>query len=150
MSLRIGFEIAEDFTQGSFVFPNPWQKAIGRATEGSQTVCRVGFGVSPIFDRIYVDGLHVEPEYRRKGYATSLLLEIVDSVARSNHSKRLPITALHEVWTSQLFWNALRSGRTPGLEVTSDIRVAEMHDEAKRWQTVVTQTSSDKLSNIRP
>lgn len=135
MSLRNDFEIAVEFTQGSFVFPNPWQKAIGRDAEGSQIVCRAGFGVSPIFDRIYVDGLHVEPEYRREGYATSLLREIVDSVARSNNGKRLPITALCEVWSSQSFWNALRSGRKPGLEVTGDIRVAEMHDEARRWQT---------------
>jgi GNAT superfamily N-acetyltransferase len=136
MSFRMGLEITVAFTQGSLVFPNPWQRAIGRTAEGAQIVCRVEFGVSPIFDRIYVDGLHVEPEYRRKGYATSLLLEIVDSVARSNNSRRLPITALCEVWSSRSFWNALRSGQKPGLEVTRDIRVAEMPDEAKRWQPV--------------
>lgn len=135
MSFRMDLEIAIAFTQGSFVFPNPWQKAIGRTTEGSQMVCRVEFGVSPIFDRIYVDGLHVEPEYRRNGYATNLLLEIVDSVARSTNGRRLPITALREVWPSRPFWNALRLGQKPGLEVTRDIRIAEMSDEAKRWQT---------------
>ena len=116
------------------MFPNPWLRVLGRVEGCQQIICRVGFGVSPNNDRVYVDGLHVEREYRRKGFATSLLLAIVDTVSSSINGKKVPITALNEVHGSSAFWCSLRDGRVPGLTVTTDVRVGEMSDEASRWQ----------------
>lgn len=137
MDVGIDVEITVAYTQGSFVFPNPWQRAVGKTTGRSQAICCVGFGVSPISDCIYIDGLDVAQELRRRGYASNLLLKVVDFVAHLNNDNRYPITPLHETWSSQPFWNALRSRQVPGLEVNQNIRIAEMHDEAKRWKSTV-------------
>lgn len=129
-ALDVIVEVA--FEQGSFVAPQPWQRAIGRLPGGQEEVCRVGFGVSPLRDRIYVDGLAVAEPYRRQGYASALLKTMVDRM--SPQGQRLPVTALHEVWASNGFWSALREGAVPGLVVTRDVRASEMAEEARRWR----------------
>lgn len=134
MKIGVDVKFTVAHTQGSFVFPNPWQSATGRIVGQSLIVCGVEFGVSPSGDRIYVDKLFVAPEHRRRGYATSLLLEVVNFVASTNAGNRYPITALQEVWASKPFWNALRSMQIQELKVTQDIRISEMLNEAKRWQ----------------
>lgn len=129
-ALDVIVEVA--FEQGSFVAPQPWQRAIGRLPAGQKVVCQVGFGVSPLCDRIYVDGLAVAEPYRRQGYASALLKAVVDRM--SPQSQKLPVTALHEVWASTGFWSALREGAVPGLVVTRDVRASEMAEEARRWR----------------
>lgn len=119
------------FSEGSFVFPNPWQRAICRCRENGLAVCRLSFGVSPIRDRIYVDGVEVAQAHRRQGYGTALLLEVAKFC--SPQRPLLPITALNEVWASNEFWNALRDSKGHGLTVTRDVRVGEMEVESARW-----------------
>lgn len=126
VTIEIGFE------KGSFVAPEPWQRAVGCSPGRPEVVCRVGFGISPLYDRIYMDGLEVDEAYRRKGYASALLTAVVDRV--SPPGVRLPVTALHEVSASGAFWSALRAGAVPGLVVTKDVRVSEMDQEARRWR----------------
>lgn len=127
-------EFCQAFLQGSFVAPNPWMTAIGKQAN-SVEVCRVGFGISPINDRIYVDGLIVVEEYRRQGFASALLY----AVAAHHHvaGQLLQITALHEVWSASAFWASLRDGRQHGLSVTSDLRGGEMEGERRRWQVAL-------------
>lgn len=128
----IQLETSLDFLQGSFVWPNAWYQAIGRSQASDTPVCRLSFGVSPLNDRIYVDGVKVEDELRRMGYGSALLLAVAN--ANAVGQRLLPITALHETHTSNAFWNALRAGRVPGLAVTLDVRVSEMAEEATRWE----------------
>lgn len=128
--LAVSFEV--EFHQGSFVAPEPWRKASGFIDGVAAPICRVRFGVSPLMDRIYVDGLLVYESYRRQGYARALLAQLVDNWSPSD--KRLPVTALYELWSSTSFWDALRAGAVPGLVVTRDLRVQEMADEARRWR----------------
>lgn len=78
------------FTDGSFVAPNAWHRVNAKTPEG-ELVGRVSYGVSPLRDRIYVDGLHVEGRQRRKGYGTSIPVEAA-KVCPS-----VPMTALNEV-----------------------------------------------------
>lgn len=127
----IDLTIEQAYVTHSFVAPNPWMRAIGLRREDGRKVCSVGFGVSPLSDRIYVDGLEVEAAYRRCGYATSLLLEVARAHAES--ASLIPITPLHEVWASSDFWEALRLERPAGLVITQDVRVGEMDAEASRW-----------------
>lgn len=120
------------FTDHSFVFPNPWQNALGQLPNSAVNICWVGFGVSPLNDRIYVDGLYVNSEYQRFGYATSLLQTLVAHA--SPVGKSLPITALFETGSAVRFWNKLRERKLPGLLVTTDVRVGDMKAEAARWK----------------
>ncbi len=131
-ALDLAIELA--FVEGSFVFPNPWHRAIGRRPEDGMKVCRLNFGVSPLFDRIYVDGVEVDEAQRRKGYGSALLLAVAQ--ACTPEPPLLPITALHEVWASNRFWGALRAAAVQGLTVTRDLRVGEMEGEAARWRGV--------------
>ena len=130
--------VTEQRIHGSFVAPHPWVNVAARSA-GGDTIGRVGYGLSPIFDRIYVDGLHVEPEFRRRGYASSLLRAIVDVCSTNGHA--LPVTPLHEVFGSSSFWAGLRAGQVQGLVVTQDIRVSEMDAEARRWKAVLIAAS---------
>lgn len=128
-------DIEVDFVNGSFVAPNPWQRAVGRAPGHADPVCRVSFGVSPLQDRIYVDGLWVDEQFRRQGYAGALLLAVSERM--SPLGNRLAITPLHEVWTSTDFWFSLRCGGVSGLTVTTDLRAGDMGQEAQRWRIPV-------------
>jgi len=127
-------DVRRDSPGSSLVAPNPWMAALGRVADGAP-VCRVGFGISPINDRIYVDGLNVDEEFRRCGYGGALLLAVVN-LHRSG-GRRLPITALEETWSASAFWNSLRNGRIPGLQVTADLRASELDDERRRWRVAL-------------
>ena len=120
-----------NFTNGSFVFPNSWYRVRARRADG-QFVGDISYGVSPLNDRIYVDGVGVDAEFRRNGYAKGMLLAV--AMQCSPAGKLLPITALHETWGSQSFWNKMRRGAIPGVTVTQDIRAGDMVEEAKRWR----------------
>ena len=130
--------ITEQRIHGSFVAPHPWIAVAGRSMDGA-IVGRVSYGLSPIFDRIYVDGLHIEPEFRRRGYASSLLREVVRACSTNGYA--IPITALHEVFVSAAFWVGLRAGQASGVTVTQDVRVSEMDAEARRWRAVLIAAS---------
>ena len=121
-----------NFTNGSFVFPNAWY-SIQAQKPGGQVVGHVRYGVSPLNDRIYVDGLSVEREFWKSGYASSMLLAVV--VQCSPAGNLMPLTPLHEVFASNGFWHKLRKGAIAGLVVTQDLRSgSEMDEEAKRWR----------------
>lgn len=64
---RLDVVVTERFLEHSFVYPNPWMHADGQAPGSTEVICHVGFGVSPLNDRVYVDGLHVDEEHRRQG-----------------------------------------------------------------------------------
>lgn len=64
-----------DFTNGSFVAPNAWHNVQAETPDG-QAVGYVSYSVSPLNDRIYVDGLKVNQEFRERGYATSMLFAV--------------------------------------------------------------------------
>ena len=130
--------VTAERTYGSFVAPHLWVTVMAHAHGGAMVGC-VGYGLSPIFDRIYVDGLHIEPEFRCRGYAGSLLRAIVKACSTNGHS--IPITALYEVFASSSFWAGLRAGLVPGLTVTQDVRVSEMDAEASRWKAVLIAAS---------
>lgn len=129
---HLDVQIEVQFENGSFVAPQPWQRATGRIADHSEPICRVGFGVSPLLDRVYVDGLEVDERYRRKGYASALLKALVDKV--SPPATALQVTPLHEVWAAHEFWSSLRAGAVPGLVVTTDVRASQMEQEAQRWR----------------
>lgn len=120
------------FLHGSFVAPNQWTSVQCFTPDNSSLVARVSYGVSPLRDRIYVDGLEVFPAYRRQGYASSLLLALTQQC--SDPGKLMPITALHELCSAQSFWHSLRNGKVPELTVTIDIRLGEMDTERQRWK----------------
>lgn len=122
------------FLNGSFVFPNPWHVATGAIPGCPLPICSVRFGVSPLHDRIYVDGLQVKPEYQRRGFATSLLLALATQASPTGAP--LPITALRETRAAGGFWDKLRQRKIHGLAVTGDVRDSEMSDEAKRWTEI--------------
>ncbi len=111
-----------------------WVAVSARSIQGA-AVGRIRYLLSPIFDRIYIDELHIEPEFHRQGYATSLLVQIVKACSTAGH--RLPITALHEFGSASPFWDALRAGRIPGLNVTRDVRASEWEAEKWRWQAIL-------------
>jgi hypothetical protein len=119
---------------GSFVDPNPWFDVAVFASKGEQ-VGRVGFGVSPLFECVYVDGLHIESQFRDQGYASSVLLTISRQCAAGGQP--LPITAMHEVGTSLGFWGKLRLGYVPGLTVTMDIRTGDHEPLRRRWRAAL-------------
>lgn len=127
------------FTQGSFVAPNSWVNVQCLRPNDSTVIGRVNFGLSPLSDRIYVDGLFIEPAFRGMGYARSMLLALARHC--SGDGALIPITALHEVWASSSFWNELRAGAVPGLSVTMDVRCSEMDAEKERWASSVTQVA---------
>lgn len=112
-------------------------RATGMLKGNLQPVCHVSFGVSPLDDRIYVDSLEVQPEFRRQGFASALLKTVATHA--SPEGQVLALTPLHEVWASHGFWNGLRSGNVPGLMVTRDVRVSEMAEEASRWRRAATE-----------
>lgn len=128
--LDVAIQVA--FEQGSFVFPNPWMRATGSLPGSPTAICSVGFGVSPLQDRVYVDDLKVQEPYQRRGFARALLLQVAQRA--SPQIGVLSMTPLHELWASSEFWDALRAGAVPGLVVTRDVRVSEMDEEARRWR----------------
>lgn len=137
----------DEFTDGSFVAPNPWRRFNAETPEG-ELVGRVSYGISPLRDRLYVDGLHVEDHHRREGYGTSILAAVAKACAVDD--KRIPMTALHETCAAQQFWTKMRKGAVPGLTVTRDVRVSEMADEAKRWKSAAMEERSATASAVSP
>lgn len=130
-ALEVATEVA--FLQGSFVFPNPWMRAVGTLPGSSTQVCSVSYGVSPLLDRVYVDELKVHEDYQRQGLARALLLQVAERA--SPPGRTLPVTPLCELWTSSDFWAALRAGAVPGLIVTRDVRAGDMAEEQRRWRS---------------
>lgn len=124
--------VQQAFVNGSFVAPNAWYRAEGWIPGGVSRVCKLSFGVSPLLDRIYVDELAVKAGHLRKGYASAILLAVAQHASPAG--TLLPVTALHELWTSHGFWDRLRQGRVPGLMLTQDLRVGDMEKEARRWK----------------
>jgi GNAT superfamily N-acetyltransferase len=139
----VDIRIKGEFLYGSFVAPHPWIAVQCLRPEDSAVLGHVSYGVSPIFDRIYVDGLFIEPQFRGQGFARSLLLAVAQQA--SGDGPVLPITALHEVGTSLSFWNKLRMGAVQGLSVTMDIRLSEMNAERQRWSTISDSSLSPQI-----
>lgn len=108
-----------------------WHSVQAETADG-KLVGHVSYGVSPLNDRVYVDGLKVVSEFRENGYATSTRVAMAKQC--SPEGNLMPMTPLHEVFASSGFWTKLREGAVPGLVVTQDVRASEMNEEAKRWR----------------
>ncbi len=119
------------FLNGSFVAPNPWIIVQCIRSEDSVVIGHVSYGLSPLSDRVYIGEIFVEPEYRRKGYARSMLLAVTRHCSAG--ALPLPVTALHEASYAQSFWNNLRADKISGLTVTIDVRHGDMDEEKQRW-----------------
>lgn len=130
----IEITVVERFLQHSFVYPNPWCEASGCTPGNKEMICRVGFGVSPLADRVYVSDLHVDELHRRRGYATALLAEVARYAGKGIP---LAVTPLHESIAAHRFWTVLRAEARDGLIVTRDVRVSEMESEQQRWRGVM-------------
>lgn len=119
------------FLNGSFVAPNPWITVQCLRSEDSGVIGHVSCGLSPLSDRVYIGDIFVEPEYRRKGYARSMLLAVTRHCSAG--AQPLPITALHEASYALSFWNNLRADKISGLTITIDVRQGDMGAEKQRW-----------------
>ncbi|MFG6431867.1 GNAT family N-acetyltransferase [Roseateles sp. LYH14W] len=95
-------------------------------------VCRVGFGVSPLDNEIYVDDLEVHPSLRRHGLARLLLKVVVERC--SPPGKPLPIAPLQASADSAPFWSALCEDCEPGLVIAPPMRRCEMRLAAQHWE----------------
>lgn len=137
----------------SFVRPNPWIQVYGSLPGSSDRICEVSYGVSPLSDRIYVDGPEVYDGFRERGYATELLVR-VSRMAGSG--QLLPLTAMRETYLSQGFWDKLRERQPQGLVVTQDIRGEELDEErsaghrerARQKSSSLCQTTSSNARQV--
>lgn len=126
--LRITFEVDPFMT---FVAPRRWQLATGYLPNSGEAVCRVGFGVSPLDNEIYVDDLEVQPSLRRRGLARLLLKIVVERC--SPPGKPLPIVPVKASADCVGFWDALRDDGEPGLAIGFPVRRCEMEKAAQYW-----------------
>lgn len=120
------------FLDGSFVAPNEWISVEVFNQDESVKVGMFNYGVSPLRDRIYVDGLNVVEAHQRKGFGSSALLTLAKQC--SDPEMLMPIAALHELYSAIGFWGALRNGYVPSLVVLMDIRTGDQAEEKRRWQ----------------
>ncbi|HEY8905156.1 MAG TPA: hypothetical protein VIM63_03865 [Rhodoferax sp.] len=119
--------------KSSFVEPNPRIFAKGYIPGKSDAIASVNYGVSPLQNRIYVEEIKVELPYRGRGYARSILLLIVQNYP--GERGLMPITPMDEWETAESFWQELREGTVPGLEVTMQINGGgERKLEQQRWR----------------
>jgi len=128
---QVAITVVEQSLGYSFVYPNPWLQASGRAADIDNVVCEVGFGVSPLGDCVYVSDLKVDQPYRRRGYASALLAEVA---LYAGGGSSLPITPLHISNAAYAFWAVLRQEARSGLLITRDVRFSEMEAEQERWR----------------
>ncbi|MFC3282012.1 GNAT family N-acetyltransferase [Litchfieldella rifensis] len=104
------------------VSPNPDFK-VEVFNDSGTSVGIASYGVSPIFDRVYVFGLDIDPEFRRQGYGLAFLWHLA-----CRH--RLPISPVKELQPAKQFWNAARRMGEAGLVVLPE---SDMDDEKERW-----------------
>lgn len=123
--LRIEFEVDPFMT---FVGQGRWQLAAGYLRNPCEPACRVGFGVSPRGDEIYVDDLEVLPSLRRRGLARLLLKVVVERC--SPPGKPLPIVPVQISADSVGFWDALQVDNEPELPIGYSMRRCEMDKAA--------------------
>lgn len=114
----------------SFVSPNKWMRAEGRLIPSNENMCRVAFGISPLENCVYVDGLYVDPRFRRNGYGTQLLLAI--SLHKGRH---LPIVVLQEAASSVEFWQSLRERCDSRIGPIRSLHATDFEAEQLSWHT---------------
>ncbi len=129
----------------SFVAPQPWQLATG-SLDSRWDACRVGFGVSPIWDQIYVRDLEVVPELRRRGLAVALLTRVVHRCRVEGRC--LPVTPIQETIDSFGFWERLRCKPFPDLYILESIRLCDLDREAAQWHDLA-QSSAEMSRFVR-
>lgn len=124
-------KVHEDY-RGSCVTPNPWIHMEGRLPGSDTVVVLIDYGISPLNDRIYVDGLKVAPGYQKQGYARSML-QTLSILCQTPGHPLMPVTPLQEVESAWSFWDDLRADNIPHLIVTRELAICEMVEEKQRW-----------------
>ena len=109
----------------SFCSPNPDVAAL-IVTSAGIAVGQVAFGISPVFDRVYLFDIQVLPAYWRRGYASATIAHLVEKF-------RMPLTPVSPPDVSQRFWKKLRKTARAAAMLTSDLRRDTVDDEQSRW-----------------
>ncbi|WP_439890881.1 GNAT family N-acetyltransferase [Ralstonia sp. 25C] len=124
----VAMELVSTAHVGGFIEPSPVHDAKVYNKAG-ELVGAVTYAVSPLSDRIYVFGIRIESEHRRRGYGTSALWLLSQVFGQ-------PITAVMEVFSAKAFWHAARQLEGAGLVVTEPISLGDTDLEGSRWQAL--------------
>lgn len=122
----------------TFTSPNPNNQSCIYNENGAR-VGSVVYGVSPLFDRIYIYQIEIDKEHRRKGFATAFLMYLT-----RNHDQ--PITAVKELERSYSFWDTARKFSGIVFTVTDELTVSDMSLEGKRWEHL--KSESERLDQL--
>jgi hypothetical protein len=123
----------------SVTAPNPGIKAI-ISDEVGALVGYASYGISPLFDRLYLYDFKIEPAMRRKGYGFQFLSDLV-----SRHG--CPIVPVHETGSSHNFWMKARERMSAnGDRILPSISAYELHQEHRRWPHL--RPEIDKLNHV--
>lgn len=109
----------------TFTGPNPDNRA-SIYNEVGDCVGSAVYGVSPLFDRVYIYQIEINQKYWRNGFATAFLAYLT----RNYHQ---PITAVKELERSYSFWDVVRKFSGEAFSVTKELTVTDMMREGKLW-----------------
>lgn len=110
----------------SVTAPNPGITAT-ISDEVGAVVGYASYGVSPLFDCIYLYDFKIEPEMRRKGYGLQFLCDLVQ-----RHG--CPIVPVHETGSSHNFWMTARKRLNVDVDkILPSISAYQLHQEHQRW-----------------
>ncbi len=123
----------------SVTAPNPGIKATIFDEMGA-LVGYASYGISPLFDRLYLYDFKIQSAMRRKGYGYQFLSELV-----SRHG--CPIVPVHETGSSYGFWTTARAWMNAnGDQILPSISAYELHQEHHRWPHL--KAEIDKLNQV--
>ncbi|RMV31627.1 hypothetical protein ALP12_200149 [Pseudomonas savastanoi pv. phaseolicola] len=121
----------------TFVFPG--MDYVARLEVEGKRVGRIDYCINPLCDRLYIDEIKVEEDYRRRGFALSALWQLW----QQHH---LPIVPLYQLGTSGGFWHKARTRfAAAGAVIGDEIRSMEMSAEMDRWQHLVPEPEHKRL-----
>lgn len=122
---------------GTFVYPGMDYVAI-LEVEGTR-VGQIDYCINPLRDRLYIDQIKIDADYRRRGFALSALWQLW----QKHH---LPIVPLYQVGTSNGFWHKARTRfAAAGAAIGDEIRSMDMDAEMERWQHLVPEPIHKRL-----
>jgi hypothetical protein len=123
----------------SVTAPNPGIKAT-ISNELGTVVGYASYGISPLFDRIYLDDFKIKSEMRRRGYGFQFLCDLV-------HRHGCPIVPVHETGSSHNFWMTARERMNADTDnILPSISAYQLHQEHHRWPHL--KPEIDKLNEV--
>lgn len=132
-TLQVAFNHAKCMTS-----PNPNRNATVLGHDGGR-VGYVSYAVSPLFDRLYLFKIEIDEAFRRQRYGLAIIRYLVSHY-------QLPLTTIHELGKSHMFWAAARHMLAPlGCAITT-ISFSEMDQEGVRWRHL--QPEIDRLEQM--